>query len=91
MSRISCKNTETGEKQTHCFCVLLIFINIPFNLNMLSSSALVWSDTFPGFAGASLRGSLSTMISKSTSFSVSVDMSFSKQKAYSPAWLAVKT
>jgi hypothetical protein len=52
------------------------------NLIMLSSSALVFSESCGTRAGASLLGSLSTMISKSISFAVSVDMSFSKQKEY---------
>jgi hypothetical protein len=58
---------------------------------MLSSNAVVCSAICPGLAGASLRGSLSTMMSKSTSFSVKVDMSFSKQNEYSPTVFAVRT
>ena len=58
---------------------------------MLSSNGLVCSLICPGFALASLLGSLSTMISKSINFSVNVLISFSKQNEYSPAWLAVKT
>lgn len=86
------RSRKAGHKEyTHYFWVRLMFISMPFNLNMLSSSALVCSEICPGFAGASLRGSLSTMISKSTSFSVRVDMSFSKQKAYSPTVFAVRT
>ena len=76
---------------THYFCVLLMFNIYPFNLNILSSKALVWSESCPCFAGGSLLGSLSTMISKSMSFSVRVDMSFSKQNEYSPTVLAVRT
>lgn len=68
-----------------------MFISKPFNRKILSSSALEWSASCPGFAGGSLRGSLSTMISKSISFVVKVDISFSKQKEYSPGVFPVKT
>ncbi len=67
-----------------------LFRNLAYEL---VSMYRLWSRSnyAPGFAGASLLGSLSTMMSKSMSFSVSVDMSFSKQKAYSPGVFAVKT
>ncbi len=43
-----------------------------------------------GLAGATGRGSDSTMMSKSTSFSVKDDMWFEKQNEYSPVRWAVK-
>jgi len=52
---------------------------------MLSSSDDVCSVRPVGFAGATGRGSDSTMMSKSTSFSERDDMSLLKQKVYSPA------
>jgi hypothetical protein len=66
---------------------------------MLSSRELVCSESCDGFPDDSFLGSLSTcgdvsygsgtgtlrtIMSKSINFSVSVDISFSKQKAYSP-------
>ena len=68
-----------------------MFMSMLLRRNMLSSNAVVCSEIWPGLAGASLRGSLSTMMSKSSSFSVKVDMSFSKQKEYSPTIFAVRT
>lgn len=43
-----------------------------------------------GLAGTSCRGSLSTMMSKSTSLSESEDMWLEKQKEYSPTVCPVK-
>ena len=80
-----CKNV------VHYFWVLLMFISMLLRRNMLSSNAVVCSAIWPGLAGASLRGSLSTMMSKSSNFSVRVDISFSKQNEYSPTVFAVKT
>ena len=57
---------------------------------MLSSKLLVWSASAVGFAGAIGLGSLSTMMSKSTSFSENDDMSLEKQNEYSPIRWAVK-
>lgn len=57
---------------------------------MLSSRLLVCSVSAVGLAGATGRGSLSTMMSKSTSFSEKDDMSFEKQNEYSPTRCAVK-
>lgn len=50
-----------------------------------SSSADVCSVSAVGLAGATGRGSDSTMTSRSTSFSVNEDRSLWKQKEYSPA------
>jgi len=57
---------------------------------MLSSRLEVCSVNDCGFAGATCLGSDSTMMSKSTSFSETEDISFEKQKAYSPTRWAVK-
>ena len=84
-------NMVTVERQVAASASELMGLGLALNRHTLSSSALVCSLICPGFAGAIRRGSLSTIISKSTSFSDSVDMSFSKQKAYSPGVLAVRT
>lgn len=57
---------------------------------MLSSKLLVCSVKATGLAGATGLGSLSTMMSKSTSFSEKDDMSLEKQNEYSPVSVAVK-
>lgn len=61
---------------------------------MLSSSELVCSDNEVGLAGATSRGSVSTMISKSTSFSENEDMSLllsvvASAACTDAAWLSV--
>ena len=57
---------------------------------MDSSRLEVCSVSPVGLAGATGLGSDSTMISKSTSFSVKDDMWLEKQKEYSPSKWAVK-
>ena len=82
---------HTTETITYNFCIRLMLISCPFSLKILSSSALVWSATWPGFVEGSRRGSLSTIMSKSMSFSFNPLPSFVKQNAYSPGAFAVRT
>lgn len=57
------------------FWVRCILLRLPESLYMLSSRLLVCSDILVGLAGAVFLGSVSTMISKSTSFSLKEDIS----------------
>lgn len=52
-----------------------MLLKLPDSLYILSSKLLVCSVILVGLAGATFLGSVSTMISKSTSFSEKDDMS----------------
>lgn len=85
------RDGKEQEGETNNFWVRRMLMSWPFKRNMLSSKGDVLSAIWPGLVEGSLLGSLSTMMSKSMSFSVREDMSFSKQKEYSPTVFAVRT